>query len=158
MPQQSLDTRGVWYVVPEVKLMRAGVAAPLIPGALHAAEHAAIGLLPLFAGCDRSDIGGLSTACHPGTAEPTVIVYDGYSGGAGFAERGFQVAEQWLTAVRRTVADCRCAAGCPACVQSPKCGNGNQPLDKLGAVKTLDLVVHALAARARETGRIDRAP
>ncbi len=75
-----------------------------------------------------------------------MIVYDGYPGGAGFAERGFEVAEQWLTAVRRTVAACPCAAGCPSCVQSPKCGNGNQPLDKHGAVTVLDLVVHALAA------------
>ena len=148
MPERALITRGVWYTVPEVKLMRAGVAAPLIPGALHAAEHAAIGLLPLFAGCDRSDIGGLSTACHPDTAEPTVIVYDGFPGGAGFADRGFEVAQQWLTAVRRAVAACRCATGCPSCVQSPKCGNGNQPLDKPGAVSVLDLVVHALASTA----------
>ena len=146
MPERSLATRGVWYTVPDVKLMRAGIAGPMIPGALHAAEHAAIGLLPLFAGCDRSDIGGLSTACHPDTGTPTVIVYDGFPGGAGFADRGFDVAADWLAAVRAALVACRCSAGCPSCVQSPKCGNGNQPLDKLGAVTVLDLVVLALAA------------
>jgi DEAD/DEAH box helicase domain-containing protein len=144
MPEQALESRGVWYTVPERVLISGGVAAPLLPGALHAAEHAAIGLLPLFAGCDRSDVGGLSTACHPDTGEPTVIVHDGYPGGAGFADRGFDVAGQWLTAVRRAVAGCGCASGCPSCVQSPKCGNGNHPLDKAGAVKVLQLLVDAL--------------
>ncbi len=146
LPEQTLDTRAVWYTLRFSALHAAGLADPRIAGALHAAEHAAIGLLPLFAGCDRWDIGGLSTALHADTGEPTVIVYDGYPGGAGFADRGHQVLGPWLAAVREAVATCPCATGCPSCVQSPKCGNGNQPLDKPGAVAVLDAVVQALAA------------
>ena len=144
MPEHTLHTRAVWYTVSLPALLAAGIAEAAVPGALHAAEHAAIGLLPLFAGCDRWDIGGLSTALHPDTGEPTVIVYDGYPGGAGFADRGHAVLKDWLTAVREAVADCPCEAGCPSCVQSPKCGNGNNPLDKKGAVLVLQLVTAAL--------------
>ncbi len=151
MPEQRLDTRAVWYTIPEAVLTAAGLSVPRIPGALHAAEHAAIGLLPLFAGCDRWDIGGLSTALHADTGEPTVIVYDGYPGGAGFADRGHDVLPGWLTAVRDAVAACGCETGCPSCVQSPKCGNGNQPLDKAGAVQVLDVVLTALAAGPVQT-------
>jgi len=146
MPEHTLTTRAVWYTIPLSALRDIGVAEGSTAGALHAAEHAAIGLLPLFAGCDRWDIGGLSTVAHPDTGEPTVIVYDGYPGGAGFAERGYAVAGAWLTAVRDSVRDCACRSGCPSCVQSPKCGNGNQPLDKPGAVAVLDLVTEALGA------------
>jgi len=148
MPRHTLHTRAVWYTVTLDALVAAGVAERDVPGALHAAEHAAIGLLPLFAGCDRWDIGGLSTALHADTGEPTVIVYDGYPGGAGFADRGHEVLPTWLAAVRSAVADCRCEAGCPSCVQSPKCGNGNHPLDKHGAVLVLDIVIGALSAGA----------
>ncbi len=146
MPHHTLHTRAVWYTISMPALLSAGIEEAAIPGALHAAEHAAIGLLPLFAGCDRWDIGGLSTALHPDTAEPTVIVYDGYPGGAGFAERGHAVVADWLTAVRDAIASCSCEAGCPSCVQSPKCGNGNNPLDKDAAVVVLGLVTAALAA------------
>ncbi|HET8590200.1 MAG TPA: Zn-binding domain-containing protein, partial [Nakamurella sp.] len=146
MPELVLDTRAVWYTVPFTVLRAAGIGEGAMAGALHAAEHAAIGLLPLFAGCDRWDIGGLSTVAHADTGEPTVIVYDGYPGGAGFAERGFTVAAGWLSAVRDAVRDCGCRSGCPSCVQSPKCGNGNHPLDKAAAVTVLDLVTDALAA------------
>jgi DEAD/DEAH box helicase domain-containing protein len=152
MPRHTLHTRAVWYTVTLEALLAAGVAERDVPGALHAAEHAAIGLLPLFAGCDRWDIGGLSTALHPDTGEPTVIVYDGYPGGAGFADRGHEVLPTWLAAVRSAVADCRCETGCPSCVQSPKCGNGNHPLDKAGAVRVLDTVLDALASVAAPTG------
>jgi DEAD/DEAH box helicase domain-containing protein len=146
LPRHTLQTRAVWYTVAADSLRAAGVRDAAVPGSLHAAEHAAIGLLPLFAGCDRMDIGGVSTASHPDTGEPTVIVYDGYPGGAGFADRGHDVIGQWLTAVRDAVSGCPCEAGCPSCVQSPKCGNGNHPLDKAGAVVVLGLVVDALSA------------
>ncbi len=113
-----------------------------MPGAAHAAEHAAIGLLPLFATCDRWDIGGVSTALHADTGRATVFVYDGHPGGAGFAERGFRAAAAVAAGDPRTRSPpASAAAGCPSCVQSPKCGNGNEPLDKPGAVRLLDLVL-----------------
>lgn len=144
LPVQELRTTAVWWTLPESTVVQAGVSAADIPGAAHAAEHAAIGLLPLFATCDRWDLGGVSTACHPDTGQPTVFVYDGYPGGAGFAEHGFGVIGEWLSATRSTIADCACDEGCPSCVQSPKCGNGNEPLDKALAVRLLDLVIHRL--------------
>jgi DEAD/DEAH box helicase domain-containing protein len=144
LPEQVLRTRGVWYDLDEQALVVAGVAPGRIPGALHAAEHAAIGLLPLVATCDRWDIGGMSTALHPHTGRPTVFVHDGHPGGAGFAERGHAVLGRWLAATRSAIGDCECRAGCPSCVQSPKCGNGNVPLDKAGAVRVLDVVLDAL--------------
>ena len=138
LPVQELRTHAVWWTLPEPDVMAAGVAAPDIAGSAHAAEHASIGLLPLFATCDRWDLGGVSTACHPDTGQPTVFVYDGYPGGAGFSEHGFEIAREWLGATRDVIATCACPSGCPSCVQSPKCGNGNEPLDKSGAVRLLD--------------------
>jgi DEAD/DEAH box helicase domain-containing protein len=146
LPEQTLRTRGVWYEIDEGALIAAGVPPVRIPGALHAAEHAAIGLLPLFAICDRWDIGGMSTALHPQTGRPTVFVHDGHPGGAGFAERGHAVLAAWLTATRDAIGGCECRTGCPSCVQSPKCGNGNVPLDKAGAMIVLSVVLDALSA------------
>ncbi|GAA3218492.1 DEAD/DEAH box helicase [Pseudonocardia petroleophila] len=149
MPEQTLRTRSVFYDVDDAALAAAGIGPDDVPGALHAAEHAAIGLLPLFAICDRWDIGGMSTALHPHTGRPTVFVHDGHPGGAGFAERGHQVLGAWLTATRSAIRDCGCRSGCPSCVQSPKCGNGNAPLDKRGAVAVLDVVLAALSGPSR---------
>jgi DEAD/DEAH box helicase domain-containing protein len=143
LPPRELRTRAVWYVVQPSVLAAAGIEPGDVPGAAHAAEHAAIGLLPLFATCDRWDIGGVSTAVHADTGACTVFVYDGHPGGAGFAERGYERAGAWLTATRDAVAACECAAGCPSCVQSPKCGNGNEPLDKAAAVRLLTALLDA---------------
>jgi DEAD/DEAH box helicase domain-containing protein len=141
LPPLELRTVAVWYAVPEQTLDASGVAPVAVPGSLHAAEHAAIGMLPLLALCDRWDLGGLSTALHPDTGRPTVFVYDGYPGGAGLAERSYRRLPEHLARTRETIATCRCRDGCPSCVQSPKCGNGNDPLDKRGAVRVLDLLL-----------------
>ncbi|MBF6285414.1 DEAD/DEAH box helicase [Nocardia cyriacigeorgica] len=144
LPPQTLPTKAVLYTVTPELLERAGIPAARVPGALHAAEHAAIGLLPLVATCDRWDIGGVSIAEHPDTGLPTVFVYDGQPGGAGFADRGFAQLDRWLTATLATIDSCTCTAGCPSCVQSPKCGNGNSPLDKTGAARLLAAVLAEL--------------
>jgi DEAD/DEAH box helicase domain-containing protein len=144
LPPRSLRTRAVWYTASPSLLFSAGLDAARVPGSLHAAEHAAIGLLPLFAVCDRWDIGGVSTALHPDTGQATVFVHDGHAGGAGFADRGFAALRPWLTATHDAIAACECPSGCPSCVQSPKCGNGNEPLDKTGAVLVLDAVLTRL--------------
>ncbi|MFD7592968.1 DEAD/DEAH box helicase [Kitasatospora sp. NPDC059812] len=141
LPPRTLRTRAVWWSVTEDQLLDADLPLDQLPGAAHAAEHASIGLLPLFATCDRWDIGGVSVPLHPDTELPTVFVYDGHPGGAGFAERGFQRAVEWLTATREAIASCECERGCPSCVQSPKCGNGNEPLDKAAAVQLLDVLL-----------------
>jgi DEAD/DEAH box helicase domain-containing protein len=146
MPPHTLDTIAVMYTITPEALHRSGIDPLQIPGSLHAAEHAAIGLLPLVASCDRSDIGGLSTAVGPEfDGLPSVFVYDGYPGGAGFAEQGFHQASTWLAATAAAIEACECPSGCPSCVQSPKCGSGNEPLDKGGAVRVLRLVLTALA-------------
>jgi DEAD/DEAH box helicase domain-containing protein len=150
MPLQRLITKAVWYTLDEACLDEAGLERMDLPGALHAAEHAAIGLLPLFASCDRWDIGGVSTALHADTGQPTVFVYDGHPGGAGFAGRGHAVLRDWLAATRDAIAACECLAGCPSCIQSPKCGNGNNPLDKAGAVRVLDVALSRIALRTDE--------
>ncbi|MFF3154740.1 DEAD/DEAH box helicase [Streptomyces sp. NPDC057910] len=137
LPPRTLRTRAVWWTVTEDQLDAARINPEILGGALHAAEHASIGMLPLFATCDRWDIGGVSVPLHPDTLLPTVFVYDGNPGGAGFAERAFHTAASWLTATREAIASCECETGCPSCIQSPKCGNGNDPLHKRGAVRLL---------------------
>jgi len=147
LPRSTLTTRAFWYRVPEGLLEAAGVGPRGAPGARHAAEHAGIGVLPLFTICDRWDVGGVSTLHQPDVGGPAIVVYDGYQGGAGVAELGFEAAERHVRATAELVAACGCAAGCPSCVQSPKCGNGNEPLDKEGALALLRAALDpALAA------------
>ncbi|POM26495.1 ski2-like helicase [Actinomadura rubteroloni] len=142
LPPRTLRTRAVWWTLAQSHVEALGDLD--VAGSAHAAEHASIGLLPLFATCDRWDIGGVSTALHPDTGLLTVFVYDGHEGGAGFAERGYEDAAEWLHATRDAIASCECVSGCPSCIQSPKCGNGNEPLDKTGALDLLaELLRHA---------------
>jgi DEAD/DEAH box helicase domain-containing protein len=148
MPEHVLPTIAVMYTITPDALADNGIDLPRVPGSLHAAEHAAIALLPLVASCDRGDIGGLSTALG-GDGLPTVFVYDGHPGGAGFAERGYRLAATWLGATLDAIRACECPHGCPSCVQSPKCGNGNDPLDKAGAVRVLEVVLAHIASTER---------
>ena len=151
LPERTLSTRAVWWTMTPDALAAAGVAEADVPGAAHAAEHAAIGMLPLLATCDRWDIGGVSTALHPDTGLPTIMVYDGHPGGAGFAARAHERIVDWLRMTRETIASCGCCGeGCPSCVVSPKCGNGNEPLDARGAVALLDLLLDSLAPTVSE--------
>jgi DEAD/DEAH box helicase domain-containing protein len=143
LPAQLLDTRAFWFTVPPSVCTAAQVGTAELPGSLHAAEHAAIGMLPLFAICDRSDVGGVSTPLHLDTGLPTVFIHDAHPGGGGMADLAFGRATQLLTATTEVIAACGCADGCPSCVQSPKCGNGNEPLDKHGAHRLLSAVLAA---------------
>ncbi|HVM11937.1 MAG TPA: DEAD/DEAH box helicase [Actinomycetota bacterium] len=141
LPPQTLVTRAVWWAIPDATIVRAGVPPASLPGAAHAAEHAAIGLLPLVATCDRWDVGGVSTAYHPDTDSCAIFIYDGYPGGAGISERGFVQGERLLRATLEAIRACPCRDGCPSCVQSPKCGNGNEPLDKHRAADLLERIL-----------------
>jgi DEAD/DEAH box helicase domain-containing protein len=136
MPQTEFETEAIWYL-PEAAHLRGLEREPALLGTLHAAEHAMIAILPLWAMCDRWDIGGLSTNIHPQTGRPTIFVYDGHPGGVGITERGFEAFEGWVEDTAKMLAGCPCERGCPSCVQSPKCGNLNEPLDKTGALTLL---------------------
>ncbi|WP_231559372.1 DEAD/DEAH box helicase [Kocuria sp. ZOR0020] len=152
LPPTDLFTKSVWFTAPGPVLAAAGVQEADFPGALHAAEHAMIGLLPLLATCDRWDVGGLSTALHADTQLPTIFVHDGHPGGAGFAERGYDMAASWLAATKAAIESCSCESGCPSCVQSPKCGNRNNPLDKAGAIALLGAFLdHAPSTATSDT-------
>ena len=136
LPQTSFSTQGLWYELPD------GVVSTALPldqllGALHAAEHAQIAVLPLLAMCDRWDIGGLSTNLHPQTGGPTIFIYDGHPGGIGITRRGYLAFDALVDDAHRLIDECPCEKGCPSCVQSPKCGNLNEPLSKLGAAQLM---------------------
>jgi len=132
LPEQNFVTQALWYEVTDEHLGALPLNALL--GALHAAEHAQIAVLPLIAMCDRWDIGGLSTNYHHQTGVPTIFIYDGHPGGVGITRRGFDEFERLVGDASRLIAECPCEAGCPSCVQSPKCGNLNDPLFKGGAL------------------------
>ena len=140
-PQLTLPTRAVVYSIDPAALRAVLPEENRWPGALHAAEHAAIGMLPIVATCDRWDLGGLSTVDHPDTWEPSVFVYDGNPGGAGFADIGYEQFRAWMQMTYEMIESCGCESGCPSCIISPKCGSGNEPLDKAGALAVLALVM-----------------
>ena len=130
LPPRSYDTISLWFDVPRETLELITDNKLDLAGGLHAVEHAAIGLLPLFALCDRNDIGGISTPLHPDTGRPQVFIHDGHPGGVGVAERGYEIIEELWRATYDVISQCPCEVGCPSCIHSPKCGNNNQPLDK----------------------------
>jgi len=140
LPETSFETEAIWYL-PEEEQLEGLEHMPKLLGTLHAAEHSMIALLPLWAMCDRWDIGGLSTNIHFQTGRPTVFIYDGHSGGVGITERGFEMFEGWVADTAQMLEGCPCADGCPSCVQSPKCGNLNEMLDKHGALTFLRRLV-----------------
>jgi DEAD/DEAH box helicase domain-containing protein len=148
LPETEFETEAVWFL-PEPWMLDGLGREPRLLGALHAAEHSLIALLPLWAMCDRWDIGGLSTNLHFQTGRPTIFVYDGHSGGVGITERGFEVFEGWAGDTAKLLRGCPCDHGCPSCVQSPKCGNLNEPLDKAGALTLLDRMLAAAQQQAR---------
>ena len=166
LPEQSFTTEALWFTLgPEVvdrvvadlrpepssdevahpdapqPVAPGGHVDPQLAGALHAAEHGLIALVPLYAMCDRWDIGGLSTPWHWQTDRATVFIYDGYPGGIGLSKRAFEAFEQLAADTRLLISECPCESGCPSCVQSPKCGNLNEPLSKMGAVRLLEAML-----------------
>jgi DEAD/DEAH box helicase domain-containing protein len=134
LPTQRFPTVSLWFDLPEEAMDRVDRDGLSLPGGLHAAEHAAIGMLPLFALCDRNDIGGVSTPLHPDTGAAQIFIYDAYPGGIGIAEKGFDLVRELWQATLEAITSCPCRDGCPSCIQSPKCGNNNKPLDKKAAV------------------------
>ncbi|MBI2854424.1 MAG: DEAD/DEAH box helicase [Chloroflexi bacterium] len=140
LPAQRFVTQAVWFSVPDTVVAQLAERGLDPAGALHAAEHASIGMLPLFALCDRNDIGGLSTPMHPDAGEPVIFIYDAYPGGIGIAEMGFEKLQQLWETTLKVISECPCDEGCPSCVYSPKCGNNNEPIDKEGARVLLNLL------------------
>jgi len=141
LPPQNFATKALWFDLPQKAIDRICVSGLDFQGGLHACEHAAIGILPLFALCDRNDIGGVSTSFHPDTAKAQIFIYDAHPGGIGISEKGFELISELWQATLKVVQECPCADGCPSCVQSPKCGNNNQSLDKEAAIILLEELV-----------------
>jgi DEAD/DEAH box helicase domain-containing protein len=140
LPPTIMTTASVWMTIPDKVIDLLGLGPELL-GALHAAEHAGIALLPLMAVCDRWDIGGLSTNWHPATGTSTIFIYEAYPGGAGISPIAFSKGPRHWQATVDAITGCPCLAGCPSCIQSPKCGNLNEPLSKMGAVRLLTAIV-----------------
>ena len=149
LPEQNFPTQALWYVLPDELAGPPAMPSEVLLGALHAAEHSQIAVLPLLAMCDRWDIGGLSTNIHFQTGRPTIFIYDGHPGGVGIAKRGYDEFERLVGDAARLVGECPCEDGCPSCVQSPKCGNLNEPLHKAGSLELMEQIINLAAAQAR---------
>ncbi len=143
LPETTFATKAFWFDVPAAAVDRVASRRARFDGSLHACEHASISVLPLFALCDRNDIGGVSTLHDAVAGVPQVYVYDAYPGGVGIAEMGFKMVEYLWRATHALVRECPCLDGCPSCIQSPKCGNNNDPLDKEGAIALLEWLAAA---------------
>jgi DEAD/DEAH box helicase domain-containing protein len=150
MEPSVLDTTALWWAFGADLVDAAGIGSAELPGALHAAEHTGIGILPLFALCDRWDLGGVSTPWLDETAAATVVIHDAHPGGAGVAPMAFERSEAHLRSTLEVLQTCRCSTGCPSCVQSPKCGSGNEPLDKAAATTLLSYALNADVRPAAE--------
>ena len=149
LPEQNFPTQALWYVLGNALAGPRTLPPGVLLGALHAAEHSQIAVLPLLAMCDRWDIGGLSTNIHFQTGEPTIFIYDGHPGGVGIAKRGYDEFERLVGDAARLVGECPCADGCPSCVQSPKCGNLNEPLHKQGSLELMESIINLIGAERR---------
>jgi DEAD/DEAH box helicase domain-containing protein len=134
LPPQRFLTQALWFDLRQEAVDKVAKAGLDFAGGLHASEHATIAMLPLFALCDRNDIGGVSTPFHPDTGKAQIFIYDAYPGGIGIAEKGFEIMAELWSAALKVIQECPCQEGCPSCVQSPKCGNNNEPLDKKAAL------------------------
>jgi DEAD/DEAH box helicase domain-containing protein len=145
LPPRQFPTIALWFDIPGGFIKRTGTEGLDFAGGLHATEHAAIGMLPLYALCDRNDMGGISTALHYDTGKPQIFIYDGHPGGVGIAEKGYELIDELWRATLDSVRACPCQEGCPSCIQSPKCGNNNKPLDKKAAVLLLESLVRGSA-------------
>ena len=150
LPEQNFPTQALWYVLGNALAGPRTLPPGVLLGALHAAEHSQIAVLPLLAMCDRWDIGGLSTNIHFQTGEPTIFIYDGHPGGVGIAKRGYDEFERLVGDAARLVGECPCADGCPSCVQSPKCGNLNEPLHKQGSLELMESIINLIGAERRQ--------
>jgi len=161
LPPTHFETQALWWDIPPHVIEAVRQRKLDFLGGIHAVEHAAIGILPLFAMCDRWDLGGLSTpalrraqdAAHADTQRPQIFIYDGYPGGVGIAEKGYELLTELWQATLETIQACLCEAGCPSCIQSPRCGNNNQPLDKRAAVVILQGLLQSPAGSGRRGGR-----
>ncbi|NCO66280.1 MAG: DEAD/DEAH box helicase [Candidatus Aquicultor secundus] len=154
LPPVRFETEALWFTVSDEIIDTLGLDGLALAGGIHATEHAAIAMLPMFAMCDRWDIGGVSTPYHPHTGQATIFIYDGFEGGIGIAQRGFWIAEEHLKTALEVIQNCPCRDGCPSCIQSPKCGNWNEPLNKKAAVGILKQILkgtkHIPASSANE--------
>lgn len=158
LPPQNLQTAALWFPIPAPLVAEVQGQGLDLAGGIHAVEHAAIGILPLFAMCDRWDLGGVSYPMYPALHAPAIFIYEGHPGGVGITEKGYELLDEVMTATLQAIEACPCEAGCPSCVQSPKCGNMNEPLDKAAAVVLLRGLLKARGSRPRSDARAQRRP